>query len=84
MIDDLFGLLAGGGQPSRLGQVSLTRLVVAGRLLGQPGQQGQCAQERGEVGIQILDLLIPRWPEPGPQELALGSVTGACGGAAIR
>ena len=31
---------------------------------------GQCAPERGEVGIQVLDLLIPRRPEPGPQELA--------------
>ena len=66
--DDFFGLMAGGGQPSRLGQISLARLVVASQLHGQvTGPQGQCAPKRGEVGIQVLDLLIPRWPKPGPQ-----------------
>ena len=47
--------------------IDVVALVVVGQILGQlTGPQGQCAPERGEVRIQILDLLIPRWSEPGP------------------
>lgn len=47
------------------------RPAAARQLLGQlTGPQGQCSPECGEVGTQILDLLIPRRSEPGPQELA--------------
>src|SRR5436189_6135284 len=30
----------------------------------------QSAPGRGEIGVQVFDLFIPRWPEPRPQELA--------------
>ena len=68
---DLFGLVAGGGQPSRLGQVSLTGPVVAGQVAGQlTGLPGELPADRGPEGIRILDLRVPRRPGPGPQQLA--------------
>src|SRR3984893_3573936 len=30
----------------------------------------QSAPVRGEIGVQVFDLFMPRWPEPRPQELA--------------
>ena len=65
--DDLFGLVAGGGQPSRLGQVSLAGPVVAGQLTGL---LGELPPDRVQPGIWVLDLRLPQRPEPGPEQLA--------------
>jgi len=64
--DDLSGLMAGGGQPSRLAQVSLARPVASQFLSEVSGLPGHFPRDRGAESIEVLDLRPPWRAEPRP------------------